>query len=63
MRILIEQSTNEGEVVFEPFMGSGTTGVASVQSKRNFIGVEIDDKYFDLAEKRINNATQTLTLF
>lgn len=63
MSILIEQSTNEGEVVFEPFMGSGTTGVASVQSKRNFIGVEIDDKYFDLAEKRINNATQTLTLF
>lgn len=63
MQILIEQSTNEGEVVFEPFMGSGTTGVASVQSKRNFIGVEIYDKYFDLAEKRINNATQTLTLF
>lgn len=63
MQILIEQSTNEGEVVFEPFMGSGTTGIASVQSKRNFIGVEIDDKYFGLAEKRINNATQTLTLF
>lgn len=63
MQILIEQSTNEGEVVFEPFMGSGTTGVASVQSNRNFIGIEIDDKYFSLAEKRINGATQTLTLF
>lgn len=63
MEILIEQSTNEGDVVFEPFMGSGTTGIASVQSRRNFIGVEIDDKYFAIAEKRINNATQALTLF
>ena len=59
----LELHSNEGDTILDCFMGSGTTGVASVQSKRNFIGVEIDDKYFDLAEKRIKNATQTLTLF
>lgn len=63
MQVLIEQSTNEGEVVFEPFMGSGTTGVASVQTRRDFIGVEIDDKYFQIAERRINDEQKQLTLF
>jgi len=42
--------------VFDPFMGSGTTGVACVQTGRNFIGIEIDPDYFAIAEKRIAEA-------
>lgn len=40
-------------IILDPFMGSGTTGVACKQLKRNFIGIEIDKKYFDIAEQRI----------
>ena len=43
-------------IVLDPFMGSGTTGVACVQTGRNFIGIEIDKGYFDIAEKRIKEA-------
>jgi site-specific DNA-methyltransferase (adenine-specific) len=44
------------EVVFDPFMGSGTTGVACVKLRRRFIGIEIEEKYFDVACKRIEEA-------
>ena len=47
-------ATNEG-VVLDPFMGSGTTGVACVQTGRDFIGIEIDPTYFDIATRRIEN--------
>jgi len=47
--------SNEGDVVFDPFMGSGTTGVACVNTKRNFIGCELDKGYFDIAQKRIES--------
>jgi len=46
--------TNEGDVVLDCFMGSGTTGVACKNLNRKFIGIEKDDKYFEIAEKRIN---------
>jgi site-specific DNA-methyltransferase (adenine-specific) len=49
--------------IFDPFMGSGTTGVACVQLGRNFIGCEIDPKYYAIAEKRIHNATLQPQLF
>ena len=49
-------SSQEGDVVLDPFLGSGTTGVACVNTHRNFIGMEVDKDYFDIAEKRINNA-------
>lgn len=52
----IENSTEEGEFVLDPFMGSGTTGVACKNLNRNFIGIELDEKYFKIAEERINNA-------
>lgn len=42
-------------------MGSGTTGVAAKELGRNFIGIEIDKKYFDIAKKRIDNATEEET--
>ena len=48
--------SNEGDTVFDPFMGSGTTGVAANSLGRNFIGIELDDDYFKIAEERINKA-------
>ena len=48
--------SNEGNTVLDPFMGSGTTGVACVNTKRNFIGIEKDPTYFELAKKRIETA-------
>lgn len=47
-----------GGSIFDPFMGSGTTGVACMQLGRNFVGCEIDPKYFAIAEKRIKQAAQ-----
>ena len=50
---LITDNTNENEIVFDPFMGSGTTGVACKNLGRNFIGIELDKGYFDIAKERI----------
>ena len=55
MEYLIKTYTNEGETVFDGFMGSGTTGVACVNTNRNFIGVELDEKYFNIAKERIGD--------
>jgi site-specific DNA-methyltransferase (adenine-specific) len=55
--------TNEGDTVLDPFMGSGTTGVACVETGRKFIGIEISEKYFDIACKRIEKANQQEQLF
>lgn len=52
---LIIDNTNENEIVFDPFMGSGTTGVACLNTNRSFIGIELDDKYFEKAKERIEN--------
>lgn len=48
--------SNPGDVVLDPFMGSGTTGVACVNTDRKFIGMELDQGYFEIAEKRIAEA-------
>lgn len=53
---LVINSSKEGDTVLDCFMGSGTTGVACKELNRNFIGIEIDKKYFDIASERINNA-------
>ena len=58
MEYLIKTYTNEGETVLDFTMGSGTTGVACMNTKRNFIGIERDEKYFDIAEGRIRDAKQ-----
>lgn len=50
----IVNSSNENDIVLDPFMGSGTTGVVCKQLNRNFIGIELDEKYFRIAEDRIN---------
>lgn len=63
MEYLIKTYTNESETVLDFTMGSGTTGVACVNTKRNFIGIELDKAYFDIATKRINDAQNELKLF
>lgn len=50
---LIVNSSKEGEVVFDPFMGSGSTGVACKKTNRDFVGIEIDKTYYDIAVERI----------
>ncbi len=59
----IALGTEEGDVVFDPFMGSGTTGVACVKLNRNFIGIELDPIYFAIAKKRIEDAQRQPRLF
>lgn len=53
---IIEVSSNEGDVVFDPFMGSGTTGVASKNLNRKFIGCEYDTNFFEIAKNRIETS-------
>ena len=55
--------TDQGETILDPFMGSGTTGVAAVQMGRKFIGIEREPKYFDIACKRIEQAYAQRSLF
>lgn len=54
MRILIENSTQPNEIVLDPFMGSGSTMIACLNTNRKGIGIELDKHYFDVATKRIN---------
>ena len=63
MEYLIKTYTNEGETVLDFTMGSGSTGVACVNTKRNFIGIEMDDNYFEIAKKRIDDTNNELKLF
>lgn len=60
MQILIENSSREGEIVLDPFMGVGGVGVACMKSGRDFIGIEIDKKYFDIAIDQIVPAQLSL---
>jgi len=60
---LIRTYTNEGDLVFDGFGGSGTTAVAAHKSKRNFIVIEKEKKYFDLATRRLRNERAQLTMF
>lgn len=55
LEYLIKTYTNENETVLDFTMGSGSTGVACVNTNRKFIGIELDDKYFEIAKKRIEN--------
>lgn len=55
MKYLIEVSSNENDIVLDPFMGSGSCCISAINTNRNFIGIELDKTYFDIAEKRIRN--------
>ena len=56
LEYLIKTYTNEGDTVLDNCMGSGSTGVACVNLNRNFIGIELEEEYFDIANERINHA-------
>lgn len=58
LEAIIQYSKIQG-TVFDPFMGSGSTGIACINTKRNFIGIEKDDKYFEIAKKRIEDHLTT----
>ena len=58
MEFYIKNSSQPLEIVFDPFMGSGSTAVASINTGRNFIGFEIDKGYYNIANKRINEAKE-----
>ncbi len=63
MEYLILTYTKENDLILDNTMGSGTTGVACVNTKRNFIGIELDENYFNIAKKRIDDAKNDLKLF
>lgn len=52
----IDIASSEGQIILDPFMGSGSTGVACINKGRNFIGIEIDNNYFNIASERIKKA-------
>ena len=58
-----ECKVKPGDVILDPFMGSGTTGVACMNLGRKFIGIEIEPKYFDIACRRIEDAQRQTRMF
>ena len=60
---LLNIHTNEGDLVLDSFMGSGSTGVACKKLNRNFIGIELDENYFNIAKERIENYKYRKELF
>ena len=63
MSYIINASTKEGDTVLDPFMGSGTTAIACIREKRNFIGFELNKEYYDKACKRIQLEMAQPSLF
>ena len=60
MEWLIDRLTDEDDLVLDPFMGSGSTGVACLNTNRSFIGIELDENYFNIAKKRIEDVEKEL---
>lgn len=63
MQTLIRNSSNEGDIILEPFAGSGTTCIAALRENRKYIGIELDPHYYEVAKKRIETELQQLKLF
>lgn len=63
MEWCIEQAANKPQTIIDPFMGSGTTGVACMNLGRRFIGIEREPKYFDIACRRIEDSQRQVLLF
>lgn len=61
-KVAVMLTTDEGDIVVDPFFGSGTVGVASIELKRQYIGIEINPKYIEMAQKRIKKVEAQLTL-
>lgn len=62
MEWIVAESTKQGETVVDLFMGSGTAGVACINTGRNFIGIELDDKFFESAKQRIEEAQRKIAM-
>ena len=62
-QVLVAMSSDEGQTVLDPFMGSGTTAIACIKERRHFIGFELSKEYFDKAVRRIKAEQAQLTLF
>ena len=60
---IIREFTFENETVLDPFMGLATTGICCLNQSRNFVGIEINQEYFDIAERRIMNETSQMNIF
>ena len=60
IQMLIEQYSNEGDIVLDPFLGSGTTAIACVNTGRHYIGFELDPQYYDIACKRLDEVEGVL---
>ena len=58
MERLVRLVSDENNTILDPFMGGGSTGVACINTNRKFIGIELDDEYFDTAVKRVSKAYQ-----
>jgi len=58
-RFFIENFTNEGDLIYDPFMGSGTTAKVALDNNRNYIGSEISEEYCEIAEKRIDESLKS----
>jgi site-specific DNA-methyltransferase (adenine-specific) len=59
LELLIKTYTNEGETILDNCMGSGSCGVAAINTNRHFIGIELDNKYFEIAKNRIENVSNS----
>ena len=62
-RYYIEKFTTQGDVVLDPFLGSGTTGVVAKRLGRDFIGIEIDKDYYKISKERIDNTVVQEEIF
>ena len=60
---IIREFTLEGETILDPFCGLATTGISCVNQGRNFIGIEINDEYYDLSKNRMQNETSQMSIF
>ena len=60
LKELILDNSNEGDVIFDPCMGSGSHGLVAVQNGRDFIGFELDENYFNIAKERIEKTVKEM---
>ena len=56
LEIFIKQSSNVGDIVFDGFMGTGSCGIACMNTSRRFVGIELDENYFNIAKNRIEES-------
>ena len=63
LRWLIRTYSNEGDLVLDSFAGSGSTLIAAIEEKRDWIGIELSEKYFNICKERVDAASRQYTMF